>query len=283
MRIRLGELLVQHGILTDEQVKSALEYQRRDPQKRKLGECILALRLTTEDAILGVLSRALSIPVVDLRFETPTKEALGLVSFTEADRSLILPLRVEVQNKRRSLILVMADPTNLETIDMLQFRLGMTVKPVLATANQVRKSLVENYRDRQAVELDAHPTVTAPGAGMTQQGNSDATWVGSAARPTDAAELKLTGGPGIGRVVRLGLGKTLVFGRSPDVDIVVSDMRLSRRHFAVAHSGTAVEVIDLDSSNGTSLNGSPVKRAPLKTGDVIEAGTTALTVRLLGR
>jgi hypothetical protein len=273
---------VQHGVLTHDQVRKALDFQKRDGQKRKLGECILAMKLTTEERILEVLSHSLKVQVIDLRFETPSRDALALVSFKEADRQLILPLRIELESKRRTLLLVMADPTNLETIDLLQFRLGMTVKPMLATMNQVKTAIIEHYRDRHAVAIDEHPTATASGPAQPPNGN-EPTWVGIPGKASDVAELKVMSGPSSGRTIRLARGTSLVFGRSPDVDIVIPDMRLSRRHFSVSHSRGGVEVRDLESSNGTTLNGRVMKQSPLKTGDAIEAGATKIVVQVLGR
>jgi hypothetical protein len=281
VRVRIGELLVQQGVLSLDQVMQALEFQKRDSHKRKLGECVLALKLCTEEAMLGALSRVLNIPIVDLKFEHPTPEALALISFSDADRLLMLPLRVEVENRRRWLVLAMADPTNLETIDVLQFRLGMSVRPMLSSINQVRGALIEHYRDRHALELD-RPTTKGLAVDL-ELDTSDASWVGTPGKPSDAAELKVIAGPSAGRAIRLGMGRTLVFGRSPDVDIVLTDNRLSRRHFVVAHSGDKVEVGDLESSNGTSVNGRAVKRVTVKTGDVIEAGATKIRVTLLLR
>jgi hypothetical protein len=67
-----------------------------------------------------------------------------------------------------------------------------------------------------------------------------------------------------------------VIGRSKDADIQVSDPNVSRRHAEVRQEGAAHWVVDLDSTNGTEVNGRRLKRAKLRPGDKITVGSTDL-------
>jgi Protein of unknown function (DUF3662)/FHA domain len=70
-----------------------------------------------------------------------------------------------------------------------------------------------------------------------------------------------------------------VIGRAKDCDIQLPDPNVSRRHAEVRQEGAAYWVIDLDSTNGTEVNGRRQKRAKLRQGDRITVGSTELVFR----
>ena len=73
--------------------------------------------------------------------------------------------------------------------------------------------------------------------------------------------------------------RRVVIGRSKDCDIQVADPNVSRRHAEVRQEGAAHWVVDLDSTNGTEVNGRRLKRAKLRPGDTITIGSTELVFR----
>ena len=68
----------------------------------------------------------------------------------------------------------------------------------------------------------------------------------------------------------------VVLGRSRSCDVQLSDVNVSRRHAEVVQEGTTYWIVDLDSMNGTAVNGSRVEREKLRDGDVITVGSTDL-------
>jgi hypothetical protein len=90
--------------------------------------------------------------------------------------------------------------------------------------------------------------------------------------------LELVTGSETGRVVRL-LPPSLVIGRGADADLRIADTGVSRRHAELRVEPDAVTVVDLESTNGTSVNGRLVDRATLKDGDRISVGTTVIVYR----
>jgi hypothetical protein len=82
-----------------------------------------------------------------------------------------------------------------------------------------------------------------------------------------------------GRRATLGTGP-LVIGRLPECDIVLTDPNVSRRHAEVRRVGDTVVVTDLGSTNGTRVNGLPVREHPLVSGDEIAVGSTTLVFEL---
>ncbi|MGH9044676.1 MAG: FhaA domain-containing protein [Acidimicrobiales bacterium] len=90
------------------------------------------------------------------------------------------------------------------------------------------------------------------------------------------AELVLPGG---GRV-RVE-DEPLVIGRTPDCDVVLSDPNVSRRHAEIIRVNDAFFLRDLGSTNGTKLNGGPIREGYLNTGDNITVGSTTLVFEML--
>jgi pSer/pThr/pTyr-binding forkhead associated (FHA) protein len=72
----------------------------------------------------------------------------------------------------------------------------------------------------------------------------------------------------------------MVIGRSKECDIQLADANVSRRHAEVRQEGAAYWVVDLDSTNGTEVNGKSLKRAQLRSGDRITVGSTDILFRL---
>lgn len=94
--------------------------------------------------------------------------------------------------------------------------------------------------------------------------------------------LELRSGPYAGTKLSLAFGKPLRIGRRPDADHSFSDdKQMSGLHFAIEHSEKGCRLLDLNSSNGTFLNGARTKEAFLANGDQIRAGTTTFVVRML--
>ena len=86
---------------------------------------------------------------------------------------------------------------------------------------------------------------------------------------------------GFTRSVRLREGFTIV-GRAPASDIVLEDASVSRYHARLEVSGRRIDVRDLDSTNGTRVNGHQVGNAPLEVGDAVTFGSVDALITLAG-
>jgi hypothetical protein len=74
-----------------------------------------------------------------------------------------------------------------------------------------------------------------------------------------------------------------VIGRGSDADITIDDSGTSRKHVEILWDGTRAQVNDLGSTNGSSLNGERVTKAPLPTDSVIDIGRTRIVFRVLAQ
>jgi hypothetical protein len=80
----------------------------------------------------------------------------------------------------------------------------------------------------------------------------------------------------------LSKGRTII-GRGSEADITVDDTGISRKHVEILWDGTRGQVNDLGSTNGSKLNGQPLKQAPLEPESVIEIGRTRIVFRVLAQ
>ena len=94
--------------------------------------------------------------------------------------------------------------------------------------------------------------------------------------------LEIRSGPSEGQKLSLTYGHSLRIGRTDKADHAFpDDKQMSGLHFAIEHTEKGCRLVDLNSSNGTFLNGARVKEAMLANGDQIRAGSTVFIVRML--
>jgi uncharacterized protein DUF4123/FHA domain-containing protein len=94
--------------------------------------------------------------------------------------------------------------------------------------------------------------------------------------------LEIRSGTNAGSKIQLALGQPLRIGRNPKADHPFPDDKLmSSLHFAIEYVEKGCRVLDLQSSNGTFLNGARVKEAALANGDEIRAGNSVFVIRML--
>jgi type IV pilus assembly protein PilB len=138
-RKRIGEVLIDQGLITEEQLQMGLEEQKRSGMK--LGHCLVKLKYITEEKLIDVLSAQLDIPHVVLENFNFNKNLLYVIPEDMVRKYKVIPLF----EKEGVLTVAMADPTNLRTIDHLKFKTGKDIEPVLATERSVNAAIERNY------------------------------------------------------------------------------------------------------------------------------------------
>src|SRR5689334_21622043 len=137
---RLGELLVEAKLLSQEQVDRAIAEQKKSGQL--LGATMIAMKLITEHDLMGLLQRQLGLPLVDLETLPVDEAALAKVKEEVARKYLALPVEIE---GRKTLVVAMSDPLNVAALEDLRFHAGMFIKPVLASPTQVVEAIERYY------------------------------------------------------------------------------------------------------------------------------------------
>lgn len=137
-RKRLGDLLVESGLLTEEMLQSALREKGKD---QKLGDAILQKGYITEQQLIEVLEFQLGIPHVSL-FRYPFDHKLfHLIPKEMAKRNLIIPLKKEGDK----LFVAMADPMDFYTIEDLRLSTGFYIDTAIATKDDILRSINKYY------------------------------------------------------------------------------------------------------------------------------------------
>ena len=143
---RLGELLLEHGLLTAEQLETALAEQRR--QRRPLGQVLLAQGMVDEKALAGVLSLHFNVPQIDFSRARIEKDALALIPESYAREHTILPIRLE----KDELEVATTDPGDLALFAELKVLTRKRIKPVLGVKSQIDLAITQAYKLRTGVD-----------------------------------------------------------------------------------------------------------------------------------
>ncbi|WP_066311586.1 GspE/PulE family protein [Bacillus sp. FJAT-29814] len=137
-RKRLGDLLIEEGLITAEQLQTVLN--GKDPNQ-KIGEALIQRGFLTEQQLIEVLEQQLGIPHVNL-FQYPFEANLfNLISKETARRNLIIPLKRE-GNK---LFIAMANPMDFIVIDDLRLSTGFQIEPTIATKDEILRTINKYY------------------------------------------------------------------------------------------------------------------------------------------
>ena len=153
---RMGDILIEHGIASAEQIKHALDMQASTGQR--LGSILISNGWATEEQVTEVRSVQMDVGYVDVTVETPDPFAVALVPLEIAQRYLLLPLSVEdgTGDKPGRLRLAMVDPWDVEATDWVQRETRRRIEPLLASETGLQAALERAY---QSSRNEAHSSV----------------------------------------------------------------------------------------------------------------------------
>lgn len=149
-RRKLGELLVEAGAISEHQLAVVLAEQRK--WNTPLGMILVRPDYLDEEMLVRTLARQLEIPVAWLRGKRVDPEVLALIPPEIARKHRCLPLTVREGAGGRTLYLAMADPSDLEALDIIGFRVGFAVKPILVAPSELDDALGRLYDAPQSRE-----------------------------------------------------------------------------------------------------------------------------------
>jgi type IV pilus assembly protein PilB len=146
MSSRLGDILVKDNLLSAEQLKKALDYQKQ--HGGRLGSCLVKLGLVSDEDITAVLSRQYGVPSINLKFYEVDPAVIRLVPQETAVRYQIVPL----SRVGSTLTIAMTDPTNVFAMDDIKFMTGFNVEPVVASESSINEAIHKFYGEAESVE-----------------------------------------------------------------------------------------------------------------------------------
>lgn len=208
---RLGDILVDEGIITADQLKEALTRQQKTG--KRLGTTVHEMELSTPDEILGALSRQLGIGMIDLFEEELDMEVSRLLTVDKIQQHKAIPIR-EVDG---ALLVAMVDPLNVIATDDIRLTTGKRVKPMITSEESFKHAFDEYFGKVH----EAEKAVKAFEAERIEKG-------GMAELAELAKDLDVEDAP----IVRLvdSILRGAVDGRASDVHLEPKETRLQVRY-----------------------------------------------------
>ena len=139
---RLGELLVREKLISLQQLKQAQTDQAKSG--RNLSYTLAKLGYISDGEITDFLSAQYRLPAVKLEDYDIEEEVIKLVAKDVCEKHRVIP----VSRSGSSLIIAMADPTNLHAIDDIKFLTGFNVEPVVASETAVQAAIERYYAQK---------------------------------------------------------------------------------------------------------------------------------------
>lgn len=170
-RLRLGDLLIESGVLQQEQLDAALEIQKT--RQLRLGTVLLQENYVTEPQLIQALSRCLSIPWVNLWHIDIPDRLLELVPASVAEEFFLIPIYIRTTGSgEQSLYVAMNDPTDEAALRFVAASSNMSVKPMIAAPSDIASSIRYYYygeedmlsaeQPQQAAQSRQQPAMSAP-------------------------------------------------------------------------------------------------------------------------
>ncbi|MCB1800941.1 MAG: Flp pilus assembly complex ATPase component TadA, partial [Gammaproteobacteria bacterium] len=145
-KIRIGDLLVSNGVITEAQLMSALAEQKKTGQK--LGNTLIESGFIDENRMLAFLSQQLQIPLLDLTKTKVDTQVARLLPETVARRYRMLVL----ENREHDVLLAMADPTDLFAYDEASRLLKKRIRQAVVRESDLLRTLGRCYQDREELQ-----------------------------------------------------------------------------------------------------------------------------------
>jgi type IV pilus assembly protein PilB len=164
MKNRLGELLIQQGIITEDELGRLLEKQRNS--KKRLGELLVEAKTLSKTELVQILATQLEIPYLNLETTVIEPEAVALFPEVFARTHNCIPVSLY----ENTLTVAMADPLNLIALDDLRFSTNKELKPAVAVDTDIIKAIDKHYHLDHAIpwliqnfsfDLDAEVSVVS--------------------------------------------------------------------------------------------------------------------------
>ena len=149
---RLGDILQEAGIVTEENVLEALKVQKESDKKQKLGVTLVDLGFTTDENIAEALSKQLNIPRIRLSDIKIDENVLGLVDEKMLRKYMLMPYGFDEKNPN-ILCVAMSDPMDMLAMDDLSIVTGLQIEVAVTTIKDVAAAIDRYYGNAEAMKV----------------------------------------------------------------------------------------------------------------------------------
>ena len=248
MRKKIGECLIQAGLISEEDLQIALAEHKKTGER--VGSVLVRLNLATEKQITKALAYQLGFPYVSLADEPPDPAAIVLISKDVALKRVCVAVKLE----KNLLTVAMSDPLLFSLVQDLEFQTGYRIKQVVATRSDILQAIETGYPDKAlakytgvtaglsvpaaAPKAGGRPGEASPGSALVPRSDLD---VFEQAASTTAAAREGSDSAPIIDLVDLVVNSAIT-SRASDVHIEPSEKGVLVRHRL---DGILKEVMDL--------------------------------------
>ncbi len=149
-RKRLGDMLVEAGVITNDQLMEALGKQKESG--KRLGELLVDLRFTDEMEIAEAMAQQMKIPVAKIREAKLAPEVIALLPENIVRKHQVVPFELD-ENNPNILRVAMSDPLDIIAADDLSIITNMQIEVMAATASDVTYAIEKYYGNEQSAKL----------------------------------------------------------------------------------------------------------------------------------
>ena len=153
MRKKIGECLIQAGLITEDDLRNALAEHKRTGER--VGVVLVRMNLATEKQIAKALAFQLGFPYITLSENPPDPSAVVLIPKEVALKRICVAVRLE----KNLLTVAMSDPLLFSLVQDLEFQTGYRIKQVVATRGDIIDAINTGYPDKALAIRTAQPSV----------------------------------------------------------------------------------------------------------------------------
>ncbi|MEE8376839.1 MAG: ATPase, T2SS/T4P/T4SS family, partial [Candidatus Aminicenantaceae bacterium] len=147
MSSNLADLLVREKVLNRKQLKTAQTFQKEN--EVSMASAVVSLGYLSEEEVTQTLSREYGYPLIDLDQFEVFPDVLDLISLDVAKKYMVIPIHLN----RNCLTLAMMDPTDLEAVEDIKFRTGLSLQPIIASETAITNAIQQYYGTSDALRV----------------------------------------------------------------------------------------------------------------------------------
>ncbi len=146
--LKIGQILINSGDITEEQLEEVLEKQRNSETKKRIADILIEDKIVTEQQVCRALEKQLFMPYIDLDTVTIPDEIATIIPEEMATKNMVIP----IEQDGRFLTVAIADPLNYKGLKDLSIATRMKIMPVIAEPSKITTKLREIYAAQKAID-----------------------------------------------------------------------------------------------------------------------------------
>lgn len=145
--LRIGDILVEDGLITQEQLENTLKIQKNNYRDKRLGDLLINLKYVTEEQFTQALAKRLKVPFINLKNYPIKNEVVNLLDEKIASKYVAVP----IGKHGNMLTVAMSDPLNLYAIEEIRLATKLEISPVIGLTSDIHAIIERSYSGREAI------------------------------------------------------------------------------------------------------------------------------------